>query len=144
MSRKQRIAELHKELNRALMPPKLFADGSISSDKDLRDLLSPLCQKIEVAAPKRLIRMRSCEEYSLSALENDQLFLTRADQFNDPYDSLFYFDEEKLKRSIKSHLSEDGVRDVLRSRGAQFPVRGPSQNGDKLIRCMMDKKMFFE
>lgn len=56
----------------------------------------PLIQFIRDHVPNQLYKFRGCTEHSLDAFEKDELWLSKASLFNDPHDSLFFFDKESI------------------------------------------------
>lgn len=55
---------------------------------DAAKYLQPIAKALMEIMPPLLFRFRAINEYSLSALDKDLIFCSRAKDFNDPYDSL--------------------------------------------------------
>ena len=58
--------------------------------------------------PKKLYRYRRCDENSLNAFLNDQLWFATASKMNDDYDSMLFYDKEVVEKEISSLFDEDG------------------------------------
>ena len=57
-----------------------------------------------------LFRYRPVTDKTINALKQDRLYLSTPDHYNDPFDSVCYIDEIKLKRSISQQL-DIGIQD---------------------------------
>lgn len=93
------------------------------SNEEMKDKLSPLSRCIIDHIPSRLFRYRACSEMNIDAFNEDKLYAVTPDKFNDPYDSLFRYDKEGLRKSVLSCVSKDfivSLRDYFRS-GNTFP-----------------------
>ena len=58
--------------------------------------------------PKKLYRFRRCDENSLNAFLNDQLWFATASKMNDDYDSMLFYDKEIVEKEISSLFDEGG------------------------------------
>ena len=70
---------------------------------ELVSLLSPISGVISQLMPSSLFRFRTCDKMQIDAFEKDELYAVTADKFNDPYDTLVFFDSEFInmfKRSL--------------------------------------------
>lgn len=68
---------------------KLLEDTIIPpSCTDMTPYLQPIADALMEIMPVPLYRFRTINEYSLSAFDKDLIFFSRAQDFNDPYDSL--------------------------------------------------------
>lgn len=70
---------------------------------ELVRLLSPISEVISQMMPSSLFRFRTCNKMQIDAFEKDELYAVTADKFNDPYDTLVFFDSEFInifKRSL--------------------------------------------
>jgi len=93
------------------------------SNEDIKERLLPLSKHIFKYLPSNLYRYRSCSEMNLDAFDGDKLYAVTPDKFNDPYDSLFRYDKEGLRKTVLSSVSKDflfSLRDYFRS-GNDFP-----------------------
>ena len=66
--------------------------------------------------------MRAVNDRSLEVLENENIYLTRADRFNDPYDCFLTFNAEELKEQITQNLSDESMEAYLVQNKICFPV----------------------
>ena len=66
--------------------------------------------------PKKLYRFRACNEYTISAFENDEIWGTIATKQNDIMEYLPYFDWNKIYEDIESILNNiDNFQSLLNS-----------------------------
>ena len=87
------------------------------------EILRPMRTYIDSHLPSSLFRYRSCSEMNIDAFNEDKLYAVTPDKFNDPYDSLFRYDKEKLRESALLCTTKDyivSLRKYLQS-GADFP-----------------------
>lgn len=72
-------------------------------------LFKPLFAQIEklvgLNIPSKLYKYRGANEYAINNLKNDEIVCSKPIDFNDPFDSLLYFDIKKMEQYI-----EDGSR----------------------------------
>ena len=85
-------------------------DGTLPGD--LQKLLSPINVAIVQMAPECLYKYRSCSVNSISAFENDELWMSTSDMFNDPFDTLIQFNENEF-RSACEGLSNPDVLKIM-------------------------------
>ncbi len=82
----------------------------------------PLIQFIGKNVPEQLYKFRGCAEYSIDAFEKDELWLSKAALFNDPHDSLLFFDKSAILDSIEKMFSSGAVPSVIEQiKQVQFP-----------------------
>ena len=82
-----------------------ISDGM--SQKDMLKVLKPLNIALMQMMPDRLYKYRSCEDKHISAFEKDELWLSTSDLFNDPFDTLIQYDEEKIRSAFDCILQPD-------------------------------------
>lgn len=93
------------------------------SEKEIGEKLRPLIFHIDTHLPSRLFRYRDCSEMNIDAFNEDKLYAVTPDNFNDPYDSLFRYDKDKLRESALSCMTKEYIasaRNYLQS-GGDFP-----------------------
>ena len=86
--------------------------------EDINEMVQPIRDAIAEMLPSSLFRFRPCSELQIEAFEKDEIYAVTADKFNDPYDTLpwfnldgiiklieFYFQPESLER-LKSFLAD--------------------------------------
>lgn len=77
------------------------------SQEDMLEILKPLNIALMQMIPDRLYKYRSCEDKHISAFENDELWLSTSDLFNDPFDTLIQYDEGKIRSGFDCILQPD-------------------------------------
>ncbi|MFD2642659.1 DUF2971 domain-containing protein [Pseudomonas japonica] len=90
-----------------------FASATIG-DMDIPELVNG---KV-LHTPNRLFKVRACNEYSLKNLAEKTLYLSVANEFNDPYDTAFWIDYRKLaawEKLVELGFSDDQVVTALAS-----------------------------
>jgi len=121
MKNSPRTEKIHKLLDSTIVPPEALYEWPDKSDR-LFHILKPLNEYFVQNCPKKLYKMRTVNERSLQALENEYVFLTRADHFNDPYDCFLTFNVEELKERIAQYLSNESMEETLAQNKIHFPV----------------------
>lgn len=89
-------SEFEKRLQSIVIP-------GVTPQNDLVGILAPISEAITQMMPKSLFRFRTCNKMQIDAFEKDELYAVTADKFNDPYDTLVFFDSEFInmfKRSL--------------------------------------------
>lgn len=125
--------ELHKLLERTLISPDVFFQWCEGNKEAMIKCLQPLENYFRNHAPSKLYKLRRVSERSLSALEKDELYLTRADQFNDPFDCLLSFDVERLKKRICEQTSNERMEKYLTATGLTFPIGNLFHDKESLL-----------
>ena len=80
-----------------------------AAPEDIQALTRPVSEAIREMMPKRLFRYRAYNELSVDAFQNDIIYALTADKFNDPYDSLFRYDKDKLRNSNFTGVSKEMI-----------------------------------
>jgi hypothetical protein len=128
------VKEVHRLLNNTLIPPEYFYKWVINEDAgELSNLLQPLSNYMKHHSPEKLFKIRRPNEHSISAFEKDMLFLSRAENFNDPYDCLLYFDDDQLHDRIRTHLNRVNIFASINIDEVEFPLENGIQNLDQLL-----------
>ena len=73
----------------------------------------PVIQFIRDHVPNQLYKFRGCTERSLDAFDKGELWLSKASLFNDPHDSLFFFDKESVLKSVNGTFSAENIQTML-------------------------------
>lgn len=68
------------------------------TSEELGEKVLPLYQEIRKILPERLFRYRMCSLRNIEAFNSDEVYAVTTDLFNDPYDGLIKYDDEKLKQ----------------------------------------------
>lgn len=113
----KKTEEIHRLLKELILPLKKYLELTDNSDSDSHDvlpkLLYPLNDYLRINKPQKLYKIMSLKENGkekIESIKNDLLYSSRADRLNDPYDCLLYFNESKLKESIKKQMSVKNIR----------------------------------
>lgn len=88
----------------------------------------PLTDFLRTETPERLYRFRCCNERSISAFDQDQLWFSPGYKMNDDFDALLYFDKEVIKSELKAFLGDYRLREALRSLGQGTGIPKQIQN----------------
>lgn len=83
----------------------------------------PLTEFLQTETPERLYRFRRCDERSISAFDQDQLWFSPGYKMNDDFDSLLHFDKETIKSGLKATLENKKFVVAVQSigQGAEIP-----------------------
>lgn len=98
------------------------------TEEEKQNNLMKHCEFIHKYKPASLYRYRSCTDYNLDAFKEDQIWLSTASEFNDPYDSLLYFNIEEIKRMCYNGLKP--TYDLIQSGGASEILRDFGVDGE--------------
>ena len=79
---------IHNLLQHIVIDPPEFIDLIMGQPQSVFQKLQPIREYLRNDAPRRLFRLRKYSKESIDALKNDNLYLTLADHFNDPFDIL--------------------------------------------------------
>jgi len=94
------------------------------TQEELENKLLPLVSLIIKHIPAQLFKYRECSEQYFEALNENKLYASVSDKFNDPFDCLFHYDKKRILNTIlfsstKQYNAE--IRDRLRM-GEEFPL----------------------
>lgn len=64
------------------------------------------------AYPTKLYKYRQCDELSISSFINDLIWVSKSSNFNDPHDTLLYFNNFMVNTSIRSLISYDKITEI--------------------------------
>lgn len=79
-------------------------DDKVPAD-EVKKKLTPLRDWIIDNIPERLYRYRTISEYSISALEKDELWGSTIHTFNDPFECLPYYSLDEINQCLDRELS---------------------------------------
>jgi len=88
----------------------------------------PLADFLQTETPEKLYRFRCCDENSISAFDQDQLWFSPGYKMNDDFDALLYFDKEAIKLSLKTTLENKQFISTLQSLGQGAEIPSSIQN----------------
>ncbi|MEY8687404.1 DUF2971 domain-containing protein [Bacteroides sp. AN502(2024)] len=92
--------------NFAKVLKETIISGDVEADK-LPKLVYPIRQAIEEIMPSKLFRYRAVNDNNIEALKSDSVYTVTADNFNDPYDSLFQYNLDEISSIIMSTANVD-------------------------------------
>ena len=77
------------------------------SESGQRILFKPLLELALSIVPAKLYRYRPCSEEQFDAFNNDAIYASTADKFNDPYDCLIKVDRKFVMDSVRNGASKE-------------------------------------
>jgi len=75
------------------------------NDPHFKPLFAQIEKLVSLNIPSKLYKYRGANEYAINNLKNDEFVCSKPIDFNDPFDSLLYFDIKRIEQYI-----EDGIR----------------------------------
>lgn len=75
--------------------------------------LSPLRDWIKSNVPQRLFRYRKVNDYSLSALRDDEIWGSTILEFNDPYECTPCYDIKQFTEHLRQMFSPDAIKQII-------------------------------
>jgi len=88
----------------------------------------PLTDFLKTETPEKLYRFRRCNERSISAFDQDQLWFAPGCKMNDDFDALLHFNKEDIKLGLKTTLENKQFISILQSLGQGVEIPSPIQN----------------
>lgn len=138
--------EIHRILRNTIIEPPVFGEWLLGDGHHLAAKLDSLNSYLTRHTPKKLYKMRKCNEKSLNAVREGTLYYSRADFFNDPYDCLLSFDPILLARQIGEQLSYKNVYSYVEKLNLEFPLIFPDGKAfddiDSFVRFATRKEYF--
>ena len=98
------------------------------SQEEMIGRYQPLTDFLQAETPERLYRFRRCDENSIAAFDQDQLWFSLGCNMNDDFDAMLYFDKESIKSELKTFLKSEQFRTAFRAIGAGAEVPAHIQN----------------
>lgn len=92
--------EFAKLLNDTIIPECL-------EQSEVADRMRPIGVALKSMLPQKLYRYRSCSTLNLDAFDKDLIYAVTADKFNDPYDTLVYYNKDNIIAQIRKFSSVD-------------------------------------
>jgi hypothetical protein len=105
-----------------------IVDGLLTVDKDGKVDIRKVQELKESSIPKKLFKYRSCTKLNIENFENNRLWLSFPENFNDPYDSSFsiaiasneleedlldFFFRDKIKKIMKICCFSNSIESML-------------------------------
>jgi len=94
------------------------------SQEEMLKRYQPLTEFLQTKTPERLYRFRRCNEKSISAFDQDQIWFSLGYKMNDDFDALLHFGKENIKSELKAFLENEQFRAAFRAigEGAEAPA----------------------
>ena len=94
------------------------------SQEEMFRCYQPLIDFLQTETPEKLYRFRQCNENSIAAFDQDQLWVSPGYKMNDDFDALLHFDKESIKSELKAFLGHDQFIPTFQAigKGAEVPV----------------------
>jgi len=93
------------------------------SQAEMLRCYQPLTEFLQTKTPEKLYRFRQCDEKSISAFDQDQIWFSLGYKMNDDFDALLHFDKENIKSELKAFLENEQFRAAFQAigKGAEVP-----------------------
>ena len=98
------------------------------SQEEMLKCYQPLTSFLQTEVPEKLYRFRRCDEKSISAFDQDQLWFSPGCKMNDDFDALLHFDKETIKTGLKAALENQQFLSALESIGQGTEIPPSIQN----------------
>lgn len=76
-------------------------------DEEINKQYQPLVDFLQAETPEKLYRFRQCNERSIAAFDQDQLWFSPGYKMNDDFDALLHFDKERIKSELKTFIESE-------------------------------------
>ena len=107
--------EFAKLLNDTIIPECL-------EQSEVADRIRPIGVALKSMLPQKLYRYRSCSTLNLDAFDKDLIYAVTADKFNDPYDTLVYYNKDNIIAQIRNSVDFFQVfKQSLEEANFEFP-----------------------
>lgn len=88
-----------------------------NSPEEFNKCYQPLIAFLQTETPEKLYRFRQCNERSIAAFDQDQLWFSPGYKMNDDFDALLHFDKEHIKSELKAFMESEQFTKGLQSIG---------------------------
>lgn len=85
-----------------------------------------------------LFRYRTTSDHAIEAFEEDKLYFSTPENFNDPYDALFYIDKDSFVEAIKAEWQEHMEDYVKSTHAAGMPAEAQKILSERMIELTKD------
>lgn len=94
-----------------------------TSGERINEMVQPVCKAISEMLPSSLFRFRPCGDLQIEAFEKDEIYAVTADKFNDPYDTLPWFNIDEIVRLINTYFQPESLEQLkaFLAAGNDFP-----------------------
>ena len=74
------------------------------SQEEIFKCYQPLTEFLQAETPEKLYRFRRCDEKSISAFDQDQLWFSPGYKMNDDFDALLFLDRNTIHSNLERSL----------------------------------------
>ncbi len=124
---------------------KLLESTTIPEEIDQEDIKSriyPISAALMSMLPQKLYRYRNCSTLNLDAFDKDLVYAVTADKFNDPYDTLVYYNLDNIQEQMKVYCTEEFLetfKQMLGNKDFDFPPNVIQFFGRKNLERLRDQ-----
>jgi Protein of unknown function (DUF2971) len=101
----------------------------VNSGRIINNRLKDAIALKDAHLPKKIYKYRCVNDYSLSNLREDTIWLASPDSYNDPYDCLFTVSDEEVLPLLRRSLAEEFARIY----GQNAPVELDENHAERLL-----------
>lgn len=128
---------VHSILDKTTFSPQAFRDCMNGDGTRLERELASLNDFMRLNHPKKLYKYRAINKNSIYALLNDDIYFSRADFFNDPYDCSLYFNKNKIVKKIYNEINLEIIKErysYVGSEALNFIISNYEENRQHFIK----------
>ena len=94
-----------------------------TSNEIINEMVQPIREAISEMLPSSLFRYRPCSDLQIEAFEKDEIYAVTADKFNDPYDTLPWFNLDGIIQLVNSFFQPESLEQLkfFLTSGNDFP-----------------------
>ena len=94
-----------------------------TSNEIINEKVQPIREAISEMLPSSLYRFRPCSDLQIDAFEKDEIYAVTADKFNDPYDTLPWFNLDGIIQLINNFFQLESLEQLksFLAAGNNFP-----------------------
>lgn len=94
-----------------------------TSNEIINEMVQPIREAISEMLPSSLFRFRHCSDLQIEAFEKDEIYAVTADKFNDPYDTLPWFNLDGILQLINTFFQPESLEQLksFLAAGNDFP-----------------------
>lgn len=110
--------------------------------EDIKSRIYPISAALMSMLPQKLYRYRSCSTLNLDAFDKDLIYAVTADKFNDPYDTLVYYNLDNIQEQMKVCCTEEFLKtfkQMLENKDFDFPPNVIQFFGRKNLERLRDQ-----
>ena len=85
--------------------------------EEINKFYQPIADFLQAETPEKLYRFRQCNERSIAAFDQDQLWFSPENKMNDDFDALLHFVKERIKSELKTFIESEQFTRGIQSIG---------------------------